>query len=130
MQAQKKALDGKVAGVEQARSEEGPLGSFGSAVALPPCGVAGAVWRGFQQHVGVTKKDAEAAWKVEWNKEYKVKFEAFRKDNEAFKQQLDIDAMVWMEEVCGRQPNVLSALDHVAEIKIPLVGVGGSNFAE
>ena len=30
----------------------------------------------------------------------------------------------------GRRPNVLSALGHVAGIKIPLIGAGGSNFAE
>ncbi len=80
-------------------SKEGPLGKLWEHGGAVPYYVAGAIWRGLQQHVGMTKKDAEAAWKVEWNKEYKVKFDAFRKDNAAFKQQLDIDAMVWMEEV-------------------------------
>ena len=99
LRKQKKVLEEKIVKVEKGMSKEGPLAKIFEHGGAVPYFVAGVIWRGLRQHLGVTKKDAEAAWKVEWNKEFKEKYEVYRKDKEGFKSQLDVDSMIWMEEV-------------------------------
>ena len=59
-------IEEKVDAIEQAESKVGPLACLFDHHGDVPYFVAGAFWRGLHQHVGMSKKDAEAAWKVQW----------------------------------------------------------------